>query len=329
MSPTHVLSPEFTKELQSGVLTPLLREIQEDDTLLMGIRNGYISVYYRGGQLLKVEGDATSGFKVTFDTNHDKAGVLADRLGRHGCADVLERRLTSAEDTARLVDVLSELKRAMDRSPKLKAALEREFQQVAARVNSRARSSSSSHYFITDIEHASSDARFDMLGARWKHDERTNRSRLVPVLFEVKYGVSALTGKAGMVEHLEKTLSQLADPAFRPRLVSNVTSQFNALAKLDLLTFNRGTSTHEFSAVGDHVQVVFLLAEYVPHSSQLRPMLHACDELMRERVPALKDAGVSVDLRFASGSLCGYAMYDCTMLTTDQVRALLDAWQAN
>ncbi|ATD66081.1 hypothetical protein CNR27_00245 [Luteimonas chenhongjianii] len=322
-----MLSSKFNEDLKRGVLEPLLREVQEDDTLLLGVRNGYISVYYRGGQLLKVEADGASGYKVTFDSNHDKSGVLPGRFARHGCADVLTQRLRSVEDTAVLVDVLSEVKRVMDRSPKLKSALEREFQQVAARVNSRARSANSSHYFVTDIEHASDNARFDMLGVRWKHDERSNRSRLVPVLFEVKYGVSSLAGGAGIVDHLEKTLTQLALADFRARLAANVESQFNQLADLQLLTFNRGTSTHKFSVVDDHVQIVFLLAEYVPHSSQLKPMLDECDKKMRVAQESLAAAGVTVDLRFACGSLCGYAMYDCTMLSTDGVRKLLSAWE--
>ena len=330
MSPTHTLSDRFKNDLTSDILAPLLREVQEDDTLLMGIRSGYISIYYRGGQLLKVEGgDGGSGYKVTFDTNHDKAGVLSERLARHGDADVLTRRLTSSEDTERLVDVLSELKRAMDRSPKLKSALEREFQQVAARVNSRARSAASSHYFITDIEHASGDARFDMLGVRWKHDERSNRSRLVPVLFEVKYGIDALAGTAGMVDHLRKTLKQLLSSEFRAGLAENVESQFNQLSDLQLLTFNRGTSTHEFSAVRDHVQIVFLLAEYIPHSSQLDGMVEESSRMMRHVQSDLDAAGIKVDLRFATASLCGYSMYECTMLTTHQVQTLLKAWAEN
>ena len=332
MSPTHALSPAFQDALRSenGILHPLLREVREDDTLLMGIRSGYVSVYYRGGQLLKIEGggDASPGYAVTFDTDHDKGGELPERLARHGCDGVLSKRLKTADDTAQLVGVLSELKRIMDRSPKLQSALEREFQQVAARVNSRARSSNSSHYFIADIEHAYADARYDMLGVRWRHDERQHRSRLVPVLFEVKYGIESLAGGAGLVKHLEKTLAQLAKPDFRAGLRANVTSLFNELTQLELISFNTGTSTQPFSVVDNHVQIVFVLAEYVPHSSQLRPMLQACDDMMETAAPKLEAEGLNVDLRFASASLCGYAMYECTMLTTDQVRKLLDAWDA-
>ena len=71
---------------------------------------------------------------------------------------------------------------------------------------------------------------------------------------------------------------------------------------------------------------MFVLAEYVPHSEKLTGILKRCDDLMAESARDFESAGLQVDLRFASASLCGYAMHERTMLTTDQVRTLLDAW---
>lgn len=316
------------QDLRSGILSPLLQEIRADDTLLMGLRGSYISIYYRGGQLLKIEA-GNDGYKVVFDQGYDPSGVLAGRLARHGCEDVLKRRLRSIDDAVTLVEILSELKRLMDRHKKVRTGLEREFQQVAARVNSRSRSSNSSHYFITDIEHKHEEARYDMLGVRWRRNiEHRDRKCLVPVIFEVKYGLDSLDGGSGMVEHLRKTIGHLKKEQFRSALTSNLVAQFTQLSELELLSYEPGTSTEAFSPVEDRIQIVFVLAEYVPHSEKLSGILKECDDLMVESARDFESARLQVDLRFASASLCGYAMHERTMLTTDQVRTLLDAWNA-
>lgn len=324
MPATHELLPVFLHDLKDGVLSPLVQEVRDDDTLLMGLRGSYVTVYYRGGQLIKVAQES-DGYSVEFDSNYDAGGVLDGRLARHGCMDILKRRIRSADDTAKVVGVLSEFKRLMDRHPKVRSGLEREFQQVAARINSRSKSSNSSHYFITDIEHKYGNVRYDMLGVRWRRNvEHRNRKSLVPVLFEVKYGLDALGGGSGVIEHLENTLTQLADESFRKELRDNIKAQFSQLSLLGLLEYEAGRSMDDFGTVDDHVQVVFVLAEYVPHSEKLRPILKECDM----RMAKFDIPGLQVDLRFASASLCGYAMHESTMLTTQQVHLLLDAWKS-
>ncbi len=324
---THALSVEFFNALheKDGILNPLLQEVKADDTLLIGLRGGYITIYYRGGQLLKIE-QKGRGYSAGFDRNYDTGQVLAGRLARHGCEDLLDKRLESLEDTARLVDVLSELKRLMDRHPKIQGGLEREFQQVCARVNNRSKSSNSSHYFITDIEHKSDNARFDMLGVRWRRNiEHHNRDCLVPVIFEMKYGLDALDGKSGLAAHLEEMLNQLGRPDFREKLSANIEAQFNQLSKLELLRHSGGASA--VKTVRDHVQIVFVLAEYVPHSHMLKRILKSCDDVVRYAQQSCGEPeGPRIELLFATAALCGYAMHENTMLTIDQVEELfLDA----
>lgn len=324
MPATHQLSDAFMQDLLSGILDPLLREVQADDTLLMGLRESYISIYYRGGQLLTVT-PVRDGYAIDFDQKYDTAGELADRLARHGCKNAL-KQLKSTEDTKKLVEILSELKRLMDRHPKVQSGHEREFQQVAARINSRSKSSNSSHYFITDIEHTHGNARYDMLGVRWRHTERRDRECLVPVLFEVKYGLGSLDGNAGMLDHLKKTLRDLKNEQFRSALNANLVAQFTQLSTLGLISFKKSTSSATFAAVDDHVQVVFLLAEYVPHSKMLSDILDQCEGILGEATNDFKAEGLQVDLLFASASLCGYAMHERTMLTIQQVREMLTVW---
>ena len=56
------LSQTFMDDLLNGCLNPLLKEVQEDDTLCLELRGNFdepnqkdeaINIYYRGGSLLK------------------------------------------------------------------------------------------------------------------------------------------------------------------------------------------------------------------------------------------------------------------------------------
>lgn len=326
MSATHVLSDTFKTALLSGVLNPVLAAVQTDDTLMMGFRGSYISLYYRGGEILAIDDSSTGRYKVSFNKKYDTELTLRSRLARHGSAEVLDHPIVTAEDAAAVVAVFGELKGLMDSHSKIRSGHEREFQQLMARVNNRTRSSNSSHYFITDIEHKKDDARFDMLGVRWRHDEHKHGDRLVPVLFEMKYGADAMDGKSGLEDHLRKALAYVSDDAKRAVLRANVASQFNQLSELGLLEYARSTSISGFSAVDNHVQIVFVLAEYPPHATRLTQIVDKLDDLMADYQVKFESLGLTVDLRFAGASLSGYAMHEATMLTTAQLRALLAVW---
>jgi len=50
------LSEKFMNDLKpEGILNPILTKVKEDQTLMLAIRNDYINIYYRGGNILKVK----------------------------------------------------------------------------------------------------------------------------------------------------------------------------------------------------------------------------------------------------------------------------------
>jgi len=58
------LSDQFMAGLKEGWLHPLLDRVKADRTLCLEIREDYVNIYYRGGNLLKVSrtlDDSTSG----------------------------------------------------------------------------------------------------------------------------------------------------------------------------------------------------------------------------------------------------------------------------
>ena len=54
------ISAEFEEQFTSGILLPLLERVRHDDTLSLEIRNGHVSIYYRGDKYYRSWGTTIS-----------------------------------------------------------------------------------------------------------------------------------------------------------------------------------------------------------------------------------------------------------------------------
>lgn len=63
------LSNTFMNDLlnEGGVLHSILHRVKRDHTLMLSIRQDYINIYYRGGNLLKVEEQGNKSDRTFFD----------------------------------------------------------------------------------------------------------------------------------------------------------------------------------------------------------------------------------------------------------------------
>lgn len=308
MDATHALSPMFFGAFKAGCLRPILDAVLADDTLMLGLRGGYASVYYRGGELLKIQRGAAAEYRVIANSDYG-----------HTDEDV-NRSVATEAQAAAAVASWPAMKGRMDRHSKIRSSHEREFQQLVVRENNRSRSAGSGDYFITDMEHASGDARFDMLGALWLHTDRKHGNRLTPVIFEMKYGESVLSGSAGLAEHLDDLRKRLVDSQFVATLKANIASQFNQLTELGLMDFNRSKSIVKFTC-GDQMRIVLVLAAFNPRSSKLLPILEKAQaQLQTAPIP-------NVDLRVFHASFCGYLMHENSMLSLADTIDQLKRWK--
>lgn len=328
MNATHAMSDDFMKALgKGGCLCPILDAVRADDTLMLGLRGGYVSIYYRGGELLKIEPGASGGYRIKANRDYGHA------------ENHLNRAVATAEQAKEVVDSLPPMKWNMDRHSKIRSSHEREFQQLVVRENNRSRSAGSSDYFITDMEHAHEDARFDMLGGRWMHNDRKHRDRLTPVIFEMKYGESALSGSAGIEAHFDDLRGRLSKKEFVDKLKANVASQFNQLNALELIDFNgsesqrrqfiesgmngvQGSNSREPFRCGGRLRVVLVLAALNPRSSKLLPILERVYRQWK------KDPIEGVDVRVFCASFCGYVMHERSMLDLPEAISRIWSWRS-
>lgn len=283
------LSKRFMAALREpdGELHWVLSRVQRDQTLLLEIRGGYINVYYRGGNLLRIA-ETAGGFDVTFDDRYF-AGSSA-------------LTLPPIEDAASWKDVLPRLKDAMDLWFGSNQKLEREHQQLVVRDNNFA-GENATDYFICDIEYDNRDgARIDLLGVRWPSTPAARRSgrELRLAFIEMKHGDGAMKGKAGIAKHMHDILSFVTTEGALPALRSEMRTVFNQKRELGLISGCK----KEIESLAEWPEVLLLLANHDPAKSALAAELLSANE----QVEQLQALGITT--RFVQASYCGYGIYD-------------------
>jgi hypothetical protein len=273
---------------------------------MLAIRGTSINVYYRGGSILRLEQDEHR-YVPQFDANYAKGEPLPS----------LPSVISTPEQCEAWINALPALKEIMNTFLSVHAKSEREFQQLVAWENNRSPIANSTEYFITDIEYADvrQNARLDMLALKWLSHHRKDGSKCTPVFIEMKYGIGAYDGDAGIRKHIDDLESILDDPEKVHHLNRTIADQFNQLSALGLISFNR-SKEFETVSVSGRPEVVFLLANHNPRSRRLLNIIEAIEEPK------------SFDLRFFSAAFAGYGMHEDCMMTLDAFRERLRLAQA-
>ncbi len=305
------LSEKFMSALSKpeGMLHPVLERVKKDHTLMLAIRDGYINIYYRGGNILRIT--QCEGFYETFfDIRYAKSGQ---------CIGDAEGDIRSQADAQKIVACLSDRKLIMDEYfASTCLTTEREFQQLVARENNNSSISNESEYFVTDIEVAVPRlARFDVTAIRWLANDRKGGSCCRAALVEMKYGDGCIGGDAGLLKHLKDMDRFISNREQYAGLLQTMENQFNQLDELGLLNFNKGKSNAKVKLNPEgKPEVIFILANHNPRSSKLRKIL--CDpEFDRYEHSEL------FDLRFYVASFAGYGLHADCMKTLEEFRKLL------
>ena len=306
------LSQTFMNDLldPEGLLHPILERVQQDHTLMLSIREGYINIYYRGGNILRVKEQRKGYYSPFFDKEYNKSGVpspaLPDGIGTQHAANVW-------------VESFQGLKGIMDFYFSKYSKPEREFQQLVARENNFSTIANQSEYFISDIEFADSvlGARFDILAIRWLASQRKSSSNCRPALIEMKYGDGALSGKAGVLKHLQDIDALISNGDKYKTLLETMETQFNQLDELGLITFNRVANWTGIKLdAKEKPEVIFVLANHNPRSSKLSTILND------PKIEAYNHSS-NFDLKFHVSNFAGYALQADCMVTLSQFRELL------
>ncbi|MBO5869291.1 MAG: hypothetical protein J6Q89_00925, partial [Clostridia bacterium] len=201
----RAISENFIKDLKGGLLAYFLKQVKSNRTeLCLEIRDRYINIYYKGGNLLRIK-EKRNGYEFHFDARYclnkgeDSNYKKLSSLDSHSVQDYI--------DNFELMK--SEMDSWFDRFNKQ----ERIYQHQLLANNRN----------VIDIEYAPPKSkktgnklniRLDML--------MVNGDKLIIV--ENKYGVGAISGNAGVKEHYEDICNLLNTDDLYDELINSVES---------------------------------------------------------------------------------------------------------
>lgn len=304
------ISEKFMGDLvnSDGVLQPILTRVKKDHTLMLAIRENFVNIYYRGGNILNIREHGKGFYQTSFDKNYNKNELPIL---------ISPTEISTQEDAKTWVDSFLSRKNVMDEYFCDIPKAEREFQQLIVRENNNSTVSNESEYFITDIEFTEPYARFDIISFRWLASQRKNGGNCKPALIEMKYGDGALGGSAGLLKHLKDMDTLFSSEENSNKLYRTMESQFDQLDQLGLLKFNKGTSKAKVKLNPDEIpEVIFILANHNPRSPMLKKILSnpEFDGYANSKL---------FNLRFYIASFAGYGLHEKCMIPLVEFRKLL------
>ena len=291
------ISEKFLKDLRSGELRPVLETVLCDDTLCLEIRNDYINIYYRGGNMLRII-EKPSGYKAEFDMKYCEHKTAESKF---------KQQISEAKTIFNYITIIPFIKAEMDFYFHEHPKLERECQQLILRENNSTSLANDTDYYIADIEYANSQngSRFDMLAVKWPSTSvaRKNSLGLSLSFIEVKYGDNALVGAAGLSKHFADMESFLSAD-YADGIFTEVETMLNQKIELGLVNGLRESTKISLDR-DKKPEFVLLFANHKPASSVLKRELETIINTdIYKRLYSLADTKIAVS------NYMGFGLYE-------------------
>jgi hypothetical protein len=273
-------------DLLSGCLKEVLTYIHKDNTLDLEIRENFVNVYYRGGNILRIIETRVNAYKYEFDRNYLSASVSS---------------ISPPTSKTNWDLYFPKMKQIMDFYFSIHRKEEREYQQLVVRENNYSSIANGTDYFIIDIEYDNhANSRFDIVAVEWpsKPSHRKLSKGFKPrlVVIEMKYGDHALSGTAGMHKHWTDfnlfISNRVAVNAFKKEML-DMFSQKRKLGLIPCLADSK--NSNPLTQFDDPIDLAFLIADHDSASKKLKSELSACGN-----IPA----------KFITSNFMGYGIYN-------------------
>jgi hypothetical protein len=298
---THLLDDHFVQDLLSGSLSNLLEYVIEDPSLDLQIRDNYINIYFRGGNILKVNKKDVS-YEFFFDKNYFKGNKLNSK---DALFELLNKSLWN--------DYFPEAKQVMNRFFGATGNEEREFQQLVVRDNNRSSLANGTDFFIIDVEYDYPKIGiFDMVAVEWLSEgpKRKCPEKYKPKLYiiEMKYGDKALKGKSGLRDHQNQFHHLIGNEAYLEQFKQEMVNLFDQKRNLGLIPcISKTNNPNLVTMFDDNIEFAFLLANHDPAKKSLFEELEILE---------------SDDVSFIVSNFMGYGIFQEAVHKYDDFRRL-------
>ena len=185
------LSDIFVKKL-NGEWKPLLEYILSDSELDLQIRDNYINVYYKGGNILKINPNSFQIDKSYFKYSEIKKGFSL----------LSPKEINSTKVNQYFSAAKGILNEWYEEAKKKKSTEERKSQQQISLSNRK-----NTEYVVLDVEFAvSSKSKYSYHGQQKKTNPQFDIIAIYQgqlIIIELKKGMGALDGKSGIHDHID------------------------------------------------------------------------------------------------------------------------------
>lgn len=286
---------------KNGLLNPLLERIKKDFTLDLQMRGKYINIYYRGGNILKIEQKnrvSEEFYSAQFDKRYYKEIPKTKSIQ---VIENLPKQLKSKDEVTTWIEAIPFLKEVMDIYFSTKSPNEREFQQLIVRENNFDNIAKSTDYYICDIEHkekgAKKSGRCDMVAVKWMSTPRDRKkTKDIGIAFiEVKYGDGSLKGNSGIATHIKDMNKFLGNENKLKKIKEDMRCIFNQKKELGLIKTERNIDEIETG----RPEYIFIIANHDPEKS-----------VFADEIKKLTPETFNFDLKFAVSNFFGYGLFE-------------------
>ena len=296
------LKPDFMNNLTNndGKLRKILDFVQADASLSLEIRNDYINIYYRGGNLYKIDNKyeyfTDTGYFIDYTGKNDSLIPTAEKLYKAG----------------KYLEAIPFIKAAMDRYICYKKSYgEKEVQQLTVYENNRSPIANSTHYYIADFEYENMEngSRFDLVAIKWEN-KRGLKAKLC--IIEVKFGYKTIDNSnsslqsgdksSDITKHLDDAIKFFSDTEKVETLKIEAITLFNQKQELELISPIGENKVKKLDTLEGTPEFMLWLVNYPPNSTTLSTALNN----NKDKILEIK----GFDFVIASSSFAGYALFD-------------------
>ena len=252
----------FLNEFKTGTLRPLLKYVQNDDTLNMELRGESVIIYYRGGKILEIK-------DKTYDLVGLDKGYLSDKT-----------KIFDEPVLNKIGDYFPKAKHHMDVYGAEKSKWELDIQQRIVQENNYSKNAISTDFFIVDTEYKNDKGRADIVALRWDSNAASRKKPETTItFFEVKQGFKSISGDSGIVKHYYDFISFKNDTEKVKDFISDMAAVFQQKRELGL--FHKDMEKYKTlkqTDIKQDIEFVFLFANYDSDSTKLKTELDKIDD---------------------------------------------------